>query len=239
MHIAVCDDNPEELSRVSSLLEEYRRERTGSFLTYEAFHSAIELLEAMQIRSFDLLLLDILMPGVSGMDAAREIRRTDGEIPIVFLTSSREFAVESYRVQAGDYLMKPAQRDGIFSMLDRQLARLTKEEAYLTLKIESGLMKLPLSHIVFVEVRNRTVTFTLTDGTVRETYGNLADYEDALLASPAFYKPHRAYLVNLYQVTGLDKTGFTTTAGNTVPVARDSFVNAKAAYMKALLAGRA
>lgn len=234
MHIAVCDDNIDELSRISSLLEDYYRERKGS-ITYEVFHSAIELLEMMKVRQFDLLLLDILMPGVTGMDVAKELRRSDSEIPIIFLTSSREYAVESYRVSAEDYIMKPARKDEIFPILDRQLARFTQEDAYLTLKTGSGIIKLPFSQIVYVEVVNRSVQFILANGEMREAYGYLTDYESDLLSDPHFYKPHRSYVVNLRQVTELDKKGFTTIIGKTVPVSRDAFSKAKAAYMKYLL----
>lgn len=234
MHIAVCDDNINELSRISSLLEDFGRERDGS-ITYEAFHSGMELLETMRSRRFDLLLLDILMPGVTGMDVAREIRSFNIDIPIIFLTSSREFAVESYRVSAEDYIMKPAQRDVIFSSLDKQRTRLSQEEAYLTLKTGSGIVKLPFSQIVYVEVINRTIQFILAGGEVREVYGYLTDYERLLLSDPHFYKPHRSYVVNLRLVTELDKTGLATIVGKTVPVARDAYAKVKAAYMKYLL----
>ncbi len=234
MHIAVCDDNPDELSRISSLLEDYCRKLDGS-VTYEAFHSATELIETMRARRFDLLLLDILMPGVTGMDAAKEIRRSDSEIPIIFLTSSREFAVESYRVGAKDYIMKPARKDEIFPVLDKQITKFAQEEAYLTLKTGSGIIKLPFSKIVYVEVINRMVQFILANGQVREAYGYLTDYEGALLSEPYFFKPHRSYVVNLRHVTEFDKKGFATIVGGTVPVARDAFAKAKAAYMKYLL----
>lgn len=234
MNIAVCDDNMDELSRISTLLEDYSRER-GSSITYEAFHSGLELLETIRSRRFDLLLLDILMPGVTGMDAAKEIRRSDCDIPIIFLTSSREFAVESYRVNAEDYIMKPARKDEIFPALDKQLKRFAQEEAYLTLKTGSGIVKLPFTQIVYVEVINRTVQFILANGEVREVYGYLADYEEDLLSDPYFYKPHRSYVVNLRLVTELDKKGFSTIVGKTVPVARDAFSKVKAAYMKYLL----
>lgn len=234
MHIAVCDDNLDELSRISSLLEDYCREREGS-ITYEAFHSALEFLETMKVRQFDLLLLDILMPGITGMDAAKELRRSDCDIPIIFLTSSREYAVESYRVSAEDYIMKPAREDEIFPILDKQLIRFTQEEAYLTLKTGNGILKLPFSQIVYVEVINRSVQFFLANGEVREAYGYLTDYESDLLSDPHFYKPHRSYVLNLRQVTELNKKGFATIMGKTVPVARDAFSKAKAAYMKYLL----
>jgi DNA-binding LytR/AlgR family response regulator len=234
MHIAVCDDNINELSRISSLLEDFGRERC-SLITYEAFHSGMELLETIQSRQFDLLLLDILMPGVTGMDVAKELRRSKYETPIIFLTSSREFAVESYRVSAEDYIMKPARREEIFSALDKQRIRLAQEEAYLTLKTGIGIVKLPFSQIVYVEVINRTVQFILVSGEVREVYGYLTDYERILLLDPHFYKPHRSYVVNLRQVTELDKKGLTTIVGKTVPVARDAFTKVKSAYMKYLL----
>lgn len=234
MHIAVCDDNIDELSRISYLLENYSRERDSS-ITYEAFHNGTELLETMRSRRFDLLLLDILMPGVTGMDAAKEIRRSNHEIPIIFLTSSREFAVESYRVSAEDYIMKPARKDEIFPALDKQLKRFTQEEAYLTLKTGNGIVKLPFTQIVYVEVINRSVQFILANGEVREVYGYLTDYEGDLLSDPHFYKPHRSYVVNLRQVMELDKKGLVTTVGKTVPVARDTFSKVKAAYMKYLL----
>lgn len=234
MHIALCDDNIDELSRISSLLEDYRRKRNYS-ITYEAFHSATELLETMRERRFDLLLLDILMPGVTGIDAAKEIRHSDSKIPIIFLTSSREFAVESYRVSAEDYIIKPAREDEIFPALDKQIARLAQEEAYLTLKTGSGIVKLPFSQIVYVEVINRMVHFFLVSNEVRQAYGYLADYERELLAYPYFYKPHRSYIVNLRQMTELGKNGFSTTVGKKVPVSRDAFARAKTAYMKCLL----
>lgn len=234
MHIAVCDDSIEELSRISSLLEDYRRERDNS-ITYEAFQSALELLETMRARRFDLLLLDILMPGVTGMDAAKEIRRSNQEIPIIFLTSSREYAVESYRVSAEDYIIKPARKDEIFPSLDKLLTRYAQKEAYLTLKTGSGIVKLLFSQIVYMEVTNRTIQFILVSGEVREAYGYLSDYEGTLLSDPHFFKPHRSYLINLRQVTGLDRNGLATTVGKTVPVARDAFAKVKAAYMKFLL----
>lgn len=234
MHIAVCDDNPDELFRISSLLEDYQLNVDHS-VTYETFQSAMELLETMRDRRFDLLLLDILMPGVTGMDAAKEIRQTDNEIPIIFLTASREFAVESYRVGAKDYIMKPANKDEIFPSISKQLARFKQEDAYLTLKTGNGIVKLPFSHIVYVEVISRSVQFILATGEVRKAYGYLADYESYLLTDPNFYKPHRSYLVNLRHVTELSKNGFTTSIGYTVPVARDAFAKAKAIYMKYLL----
>lgn len=234
MHIAICDDNIDELSRIAALLEAYNRIREGT-ISYEAFHNAIDLLETMKKVRFDLLFLDILMPGTTGMEAARELRESNCNIPIIFLTSSREFAVESYRVAAEDYILKPARKDEIFPSLDKQLSKINLEEPYLTLKSGHGISKLHFSHIVYVEVINRSIRFALTKGDVREAYGYLTDFEKSLLSDSKFYKPHRSYIINLSKVTELNKDGFVTILGNTVPVARDAYAKAKAAYMKHLL----
>jgi len=234
MHIAVCDDNIDELSRIATILEDYRREIDGS-VTYETFTGALDLLETMRKRRFDLLLLDILMPGITGMDAAKEIRNSDTEIPIIFLTSSREFAVESYRVEANDYILKPARKEEIFPSISKQLARYKREDAYLTLRTGNGIVKLPFSYIVYVEVINRSINFILVNGDVKKAYGYLSDYESDLLSDPHFFKPHRSYIVNLRQVSELNKDGFTTKSGKTVPVSRNVFTKAKAVYMKHLL----
>lgn len=234
MHLAICDDNIEELLHISSLLEEFRRNRDNA-ITYESFQSPLELLEVMNKRSFDLLILDILMPGITGIEAATEIRNYNETLPIIFLSSSREYAIESYRVNANNYILKPAKREEIFACLDKELSKFLHEEAYLILKTKEGLMKLPYSQIVCVEIVNRKIQFTLTNGELRETYGYLADFESKLLSDPSFYKPHRSFVVNLHQVYELRKDGFLTSLHTIVPIARDSFVKAKTTYMKYLL----
>jgi DNA-binding LytR/AlgR family response regulator len=235
MHIAICDDNLGELSRISSVLEDYRRECNNA-ITYETFNNATTLLETIKNKSYDLLILDILMPCITGMEAAREIRQFNTEVPIIFLTSSREYAVESYRVNAEDYILKPVIKDEMIHVINKQFDKLMQNDAFVTIKVENGIIKLPLSKIVYVEVVNRRVQFNLTSAELHETYGYLADYENNLLAEHFFYKPHRSYLINLNYATKLDKNGFATTIGHTVPVARDAFSKAKAAYMKHLLA---
>lgn len=237
MHLGICDDKAGERSQLAALLEDYGRLHSCA-ITYEMFDNAIELLEAAGQRSFDLLLLDILMPGITGMEAAKEIRRADQATPIIFLTSSQEFAVESYRVRAEDYIMKPARAADVFPALDRQLAKLSQAGAYLTLKSADLVIKLPLSEISYVEVMNRMVRFALVNGEVKEVYGYLVDFEHDLLASSDFLKTHRSYIVNMSQMSTLGKTGFLTRNGSSVPVARGLLPQVKAAYLKHLLAGK-
>jgi DNA-binding LytR/AlgR family response regulator len=111
LHIAICDDNAIELSHISELLNRYRLERNAQ-LIYITYLNATELLSAMEKNLYDLLLLDILMPGFTGIEAAREIRTFDQIVKIIFLTSSPEFALDSYGVKAIDYILNNPKRYG-------------------------------------------------------------------------------------------------------------------------------
>ena len=105
--IAFCDDDMEVLHQMNELLDRYRAERNED-ITYAAFQSPFELLTEIEkgIRP-DILFLDVVMPGQNGMDVAKEIRQYDTNMKIIFLTSSPEFAVESYSVGAYFYQLQP------------------------------------------------------------------------------------------------------------------------------------
>ena len=232
MHAAVCDDNITELSHISTILEEYRATRESSF-SYEIFQNASELLDNLASGRVGFFVFVHINPAISGMEAPRGLPPNRLNLPIIFLTSSREYAVESYRVNAADYIMKPIAKDALFAALDKQVREFKCEADYLAVKSVTNINKLYLSEIIYVEVRNHRLLFTLSDESVLEVAGSLGDYEKDLLADGAFFKPHRSY------IESLDKAGFHTINAKTVPISRDSFARAKAAYLKYLLKKKA
>lgn len=121
--IAFCDDDMEVLHQMNELLDRYRVERNED-ITYAAFQSPFELLTEIEkgIRP-DILFLDVVMPGQNGMDVAKEIRQYDTNMKIIFLTSSPEFAVESYSVGAYFYQLKPIWEESFFWLMDAVLGR--------------------------------------------------------------------------------------------------------------------
>lgn len=123
LKIAFCDDDLEILKELGILLDKYKKERDED-LTYTVFQSPLELLAAIEKGfSFDISFLDILMPGENGIETAKEIRQYDNNMKIIFLTSSPEFAVQSYTVGAYFYQLKPVWEESFFRLMDAVLGR--------------------------------------------------------------------------------------------------------------------
>ena len=133
MKIAVCDDEIHFIDAVCSLLEEWAKEREIKLTLYR-FTNGDDLIDAQKSECMDLIILDVIMPLLSGIDAARELRNTHQTVPIIFLTSSREFAVDSYEVKALNYLIKPVDAVKLFLILDDFLKTLRQPEALFTAK---------------------------------------------------------------------------------------------------------
>lgn len=233
MKIAICDDDSQELNRISSFIDTYRRESNAS-LTYKTFQSATELISKVSSGDYSILLLDILMPGINGMQAAHEIRAFDAGVKIVFLTSSPEFAVESYAVKAYDYILKPVSKDKLFSLLDAVIAEERKPPEGLTVKTQSGMARILFSKLAFVEIMNKKLYFHLADGGVQEVSSSLVAIEGELLARSEFVKVQRSYIVNLWQVGELGSKELITHAGKTVPISRLLYGKVRESYMKHL-----
>ena len=233
MRIAICDDDKEELARISSFLDKYQREHNAS-LTYKAFHSGVELLSTVRSGDFALYLLDVIMPAVNGVEVAKEIRSFDTEAKIVFLTSSPEFAVASYTVKAMDYILKPVEEGRLFGVLNELMTDSQKPQEGLTVKAKSGITRILFSRLVYVEVVNKQVYFHLSDNSVREVTARLSEFEQPLLARPEFMRVHRSYIVNLFQINELTANGLTTHQGNSIPVSRALYKEVRDAYVKQL-----
>lgn len=235
LKIAICDDELRELSRISDLLNQYKTEKNAVFKC-NAFSSAFELLESMKRQEYDALLLDVLMPGMNGLTAAHEIRSFDPAIKIIFLTSSPEFAVESYAVNAHYYLLKPSTADKLFPILDRILLEKVKTEEILSIHQPSGLIRLPLSRVEFLEVYGKRLMFHFDDGSVTEIRGTISEFENKLLSKNNFFKVHRSFIVNMEYIKSLNTRDLTTLSGQTVPISRLLHNQAKEAYMRFLFA---
>ena len=234
MKIAICDDEKKELLHIHKLVDEYSRcALTEDKIEVFEFASSIHLLEQLDGgKHFDVFLLDIIMPNINGIKLATEIRMTDQIAKIIFLTSTPEFAVASYSVGAFNYLLKPIQRDKLFSVLEKAYNDICSNlKPYIVVKTQTILSKVFLHKLIYVEVRGRTVYFNQKDGVTIESTSTISQVEAVLLADKRFIKPHRSYIINLDYIKNLSQNGIITTNEIFIPVSRNIFKEVKQTYI--------
>ena len=137
-------------------------------LTVTVFSSSAALLEHLRVRgTFDIYLLDVIMPGQNGIELGLSIREFDQGGRIIYLTASSDFAVDSYRAKASDYLLKPLDKSRLFQSLDNIIKSLELEpHACVMIKTREGLRRLPLHSIVYGELVGRCIQYHLSNGSV-------------------------------------------------------------------------
>lgn len=234
MRIAVCDDDEQERICLSRMITEYRLSRGVSFDCL-FFHNGTEFLCNVKGGEYDLVLLDVLMPGISGMQAAQDLRELDKNVKIIFISSSSEFAIESYSVGAYHYLLKPVDADSLFRLLDRARSELSMQpEKEFVLKTREGVAGISFSGLEYVEVINKTVAFHLADGMIHEATAALADFEEILLSREEFFKVHRSYIINLSYIQTVNGNCVITKNGYEIPVSRQRRNQVRNAYIRFL-----
>lgn len=231
--IAFCDDDMEVLHQMNELLDRYRVERNED-ITYAAFQSPLELLTEIEkgIRP-DILFLDVVMPGQNGMDVAKEIRQYDTNMKIIFLTSSPEFAVESYSVGAYFYQLKPIWEESFFRLMDAVLAECEKKKKNsLILRSKDGITRIDLQQLEYCEVLGRKLLFHLEDGAVLESAGSLDDLAGQLMQYSNFFRPHRSFLVNMEYIQNISSRSIKMVNDAEIPIPHGKCSEIKNTYME-------
>ena len=231
--IALCDNEPAALNELLALLDQYRTQR-GRELVPTIFYNPLDLLAEMERGTrFDVLLLDIIMPGENGIETANEIRRFDNDVKIIFLTSSSEFAVQSYTVNAFHYQLKPIQADRFFPVLDSVFDSCAWERANsILLHHKGGITRMEPKQIEFCEVNHRTLFIHLVSGKVLESTGILDKMEEQLASFGCFLRVHRSYLVNLDYIQNVSHRSITMSCQAEIPVPRGKYNEIKNAFLE-------
>lgn len=202
MYIAICDDSKEDALRLSSLLENHR---------FEIFSAPYELLQKIEQsgKRYDLYLLDIYMgENAEGIKLAKQIRKTDDDAAICFISSSNEFYREACDIQDVNYLLNPITEDIFKSLIERIERRQTKSKQQSFCYKWNGQMKsVPYRKITYINSNDHIIDIHLKDGTVRHCSLKLDDAE-TLLDNSIFFRCHQSFIVNLYCVDRLEGSDF-------------------------------
>ena len=234
LRIAICDDEEKQLKQTASLLEGYFRFRPGVHGQVEMFSSGSALLaRAEDAGGFDLYVLDILMPELSGIETGRRLRALGDGGEILYLTSSNDFAADSYDVRAFFYLLKPVKEDKLFQVLDQVVDKLNRRRSRaVVITTADGPRRILLERILYVERVGHYVRYFCTDGivdsqTIRVPFRKIAA---PLLTDRRFFLCGVSFVLNFQHVTGVNGQAALMDNGQTVTLPRTAAVDFKKAW---------
>ena len=236
IHIALLEDNQSEAKATMEMVERYFKGSNNEY-TLKLFSSSSALLE-QPISKFDLLFLDILLEGEdrNGMDIAKTIRESNPKVSIVFLTKSTHFAIEGYKVNAIDYIVKPIIYEEFLLKMHKILDIMSHSmDRDVILKTVDGIVKTKESNILYAEVIRHYLHFHLKDGSTLVVRGSMKDYSEEL--SSVFARSGNSFIVNLRYVEKIGKADVFLLGKDdeltSVPLTRsfrESFLNAFSSY---------
>ena len=217
--IAVCDDSDADRDYVLSMVRGWAA-CAGHAVQIDAFPSAESFLFRYAEESdYDILLLDIEMGAMDGVTMAKELRKSNDTVQIIFITGYSDYISEGYEVAALHYLMKPVQEEKLWSVLGRAAEKLAKNETVLKLEAGGEMVRVPIYQIRYADVCGNYVTVhAQTEVTVKMPLGELEKQLDE-----RFYRVGRSALVNLTQISRVTRTEICLSDGTALPLPRGAY----------------
>ena len=216
--IAICDDRQEDREYVRQLTARWAQQR-GNQVEMTEFCSAEQFLFSCPQPDFDLLLLVIEMGEMDGVSLAKQVRRTNELMQIVFITGYSDYITEGYEVAALHYLMKPVKEEKLFVVLDRAVERLHKNTKVLTLETSEEMVRVPLYQVSALEVqRNYVTVHARQDYTVKKSLSELMEQLDE-----RFFRVGRSAVVNLNDISRVTRSDIYLTDGRSIPLPRGAY----------------
>ncbi len=215
--IAVCDDELSQRRQLQFLIE---KQHPGCQI--DLFESGEMFLKSFRPGFYDLIFMDILMPGMGGVDVTSKIRAVDSSVPIAFATASKDHAMDGYKNRVIRYLMKPFDPTEVGEVLDLAL-QMKDGQGGVTLRINGKDMNFAYEKICYAEQSSHTIFLHMANGAVLQLTGKL-DNVEAQTPDDSFMRCHKSYLVNLAHVKSIDKDlqVFVMKDGDSVHIRRES-----------------
>ncbi len=234
MRIAIVDDLAAERALLKDRLEQqlHRRNVQADILEYE---SSGKFLEAVRKAPFTAAFLDIYMNGMTGMEAAKELRKTDTDCLLVFTTTSTDHALEGFQVRALHYLVKPFTEEDIDALTDELLARVPQPEKFMTLRVDGSEFRLRYRDIVYAEHFAHMIYVHTTVQKTLATRQPFKSFISPLKDDTRFFVCGRGVIVNLEHAKDLEGAAFRMADGSRVFVSQDLLKSARQAFMEFLL----
>lgn len=217
--IAICDDLESDRDYLKDLLNKWANDYSH-LLNVDTFSSAESFLfRYEEAKDYDILLLDIEMGLMDGVSMAKKIRQDNDAVQIIFITGYSDYIAEGYEVNALHYLMKPVKEEKLFSVLERAIEKINKNDVVLNMDSANGMVRVPIYQIRFVEVFGNYVTIHANDEVVVKMTLN----EIEKLLDERFYRVGRSVIVNLNEVSRVTKTEIKLLDGTSIHLPRGAY----------------
>ena len=217
--VAICDDSDADRRYIMDMVRSWAS-AAGHEVQIDGFPSAESFLFRYAGESdYDILLLDIEMGAMDGVTMAKELRKSNDTVQIIFITGYSDYISEGYEVAALHYLMKPVNEEKLCLVLDRAAEKLAKNERVLNFEVSGEMVRVPIYQIRYADVLGNYVTVhAQTDVTVKMTLGELEKQLDE-----RFYRVGRSALVNLTQISRVTRAEIRLNDGTAIPLPRGAY----------------
>ena len=230
IRIALVEDDASYRQELKAYLEQYAREN-GEEIDVKAFTDGDEIAQDYR-AGYDIIFMDIMMRFMNGMQAAREIRKKDEEVIIIFVTNTAQYAISGYEVNALDYVLKPINYYAFSKTLERALAKIKRdEEKFIVISNKYSAYKVNENAIEYVEINGHSLVYHTRDGDFTAV-GTMKEVEEEL-SGDHFFRCNKCFLVNLKYVDAIQGDD-ALVAGEPVQISRSrkkAFMEALNAYM--------
>lgn len=215
--IVLCDDSPADLMVLRGHLEQLKEKRPVDIISYT---DGLDLLKDYKQKGFcDILVLDMRMETMGGIEVAKHIRQLDDEVPILIVTATVDYAVEGYKVGAFRYIVKPVESGDFLSAVEELLDRQQKKQASIfSFPSINGTTKLMTDHIYYLESDLRTIRVVAKEGTFTFT-GTISSLEEQL-RTDGFIRIHKSFLVNVSHIYNIFKDSVTMDNKEVLPMSK-------------------
>ncbi len=220
INIAICDDEKAEIDYLTLLINKWANQKKllikiSSFLNAESF-----LFQYSDNKDFDIILLDVQMGKINGIELAKEIRKDNDSLQIIFVTGFFEFISEGYEVDALHYMAKPVKEEKMLNVLSKAYNNLAQVEKPLILKIDGELHRVSLMEICYIEAESHYIKIK-TNSEVYKIKMNLSDIEKNL--DKRFFRCQRSFIINICYIKKIKRTAVILDSMDEIPISRNLF----------------
>ena len=224
MRIAIIDDYQKDRKTLKDYLSRYFTEHDYNMkLMIDEFETCKDFLDIFTTQKYELVFIDYYMTDSNGLELAKQIRKTDRLVPLIFISNSRDFAIDAYKVKASDYLVKPYDYNQLCISMELLNMKKIKENQYIELTSGQRKLKIYLKDIVYCDSSGHYTQIHKTDHTVERVRHSFFKISEQLSQYAQFYPCYRGCIINMSHIKKISALNFILNTGESIPFRKNEY----------------